>query len=398
MSDEVVTTEQTDMLNLQAELTAVVSPTPVSQEGPSEFGDIPLDKIRHLQGSLRPAKEKTVEFLELLESVRNKGVQNPITVRRAIDPNTKEEFYEAINGAQRTRASQLAGKTTIPARIMAMTDSEVLESQVLSNSVVVPTKKFEFAHALTTLMRSNRSHTTTSIGKSVGKGKEWVESVLSLVNLHPEIGALVDEGKIVAANAVYLAKLDPKIQLEYKSEAITKTADDFEQVIKTRLTALRKEAASNKPQVPVFVPVAHLRPLADIKAAATDADLLVSIAKSAGAKTTVDSMKAAIEWALSMDPTTLEEKKKAFDSEVALLAKKREESKQERLERKAFADGKKGERSSLDLRLSNEGKNEQERKEALEAFDKAAEKEAEAKWPKAKPVEAAVPTTEATPQ
>lgn len=349
---------------------------------PSRFGDVPLASLRHAQNALRDVDERNPQFVELAESVRQFGVQEPITVVERIDANTNEQYYLAVNGAQRTKASRLAGYKTIPARIIELSDDEILERQILANAVVVDTKKYQFAKAINDLLKSNPAHTLASLAKRFGKSATWISSILSLVNLTPELGKMVDEGKINLANAVALTTLPSEVQDEYLQSAIVTPVSDFQTLVKQRRDAIRKAKMTGKSEEQVFTAMPHLRPIAELKSTLDNTASIQSVIEAAGASTALDAAIAVLNWVLKLDPVTIEAAKKKFEEEQALTKAKREASAKERAERKAFTDGKKAERSSLHMSLVNGGKNADEVKAALEEFDAKLKAEIEAKYPK----------------
>lgn len=348
----------------------------------SRFADVPLSKLRHAQNALRDVDQRNPQFVELAESVRQFGVQEAITVCERIDENTQEMYYLAVNGAQRTMASRLAGYTTIPARIIELADNEILERQILANAVQVDTKKYQFAKAINDLLKANPEHTLASLSKRFGKSAAWISSILSLVNLTPELGKLVDEDRITLANAVALTTLPAEVQGEYLQQAIVTPVSDFQTLIKQRRDAIRKAKLSGKSEEQVFVAVPHLRPIAELKSALDNSTAVKTVVDEAGAATPLDAAIAILNWVLKLDPKTIEAAKAKFEQDMAMAKEKRDASAKERAERKAFVDGKKAERSSLHMSLVNGGKSVDEVKVALEEFDNKLKAEIEARYPK----------------
>ena len=90
-------------------LDALISTEAVRTSGSSSIGEIELDKI--FANPNQPRRDFNEEALqELADSINELGVIQPITLRKMED-----ETYQIIAGERRFRASQLAGKTTIPA-------------------------------------------------------------------------------------------------------------------------------------------------------------------------------------------------------------------------------------------------------------------------------------------
>jgi ParB family chromosome partitioning protein len=103
---------------------------PQSVEGVSALQEVPLAKIRENPVALRQVNRGTESYLELVDSIKQEGVLNPIVVRPMVDPETDEEFFGLIDGLHRYTAAQDAGLDTIPAHIKSMEDAQVLVAQI----------------------------------------------------------------------------------------------------------------------------------------------------------------------------------------------------------------------------------------------------------------------------
>jgi ParB/RepB/Spo0J family partition protein len=74
------------------------------------------------------------------ESIRRQGVLSPLLVRPLTD-----QSFEIVAGARRYRAAQIAEATTVPVRVVNLTDAEALEAQLIELSIVG--KSFLCLHA-----------------------------------------------------------------------------------------------------------------------------------------------------------------------------------------------------------------------------------------------------------
>lgn len=347
-----------------------MSDTQVEQEFvASEFLDVPVKDIRFIQGSLRGVDRENPEYVELAASVKAKGVLEPIIVRRTRDLNTNEDVFEVINGTQRATAAMDAGFTHVPARISQMTNAEVMFAQVITNAVKVDTPKHQYAKLLRSLLDADFTLSIPALAAQLNKSIEWLNGILSLVKLSPKCGQAVDEGKINGKNAVALATLPTEIQDEYLARAISTPTEEFQTEVKQRRDAIRKAKMATAGEVAVFTPKAHLRPIKDLTDVVDNTAVLNQVAKEAGASTLVDAMRAILNWALSMDPSTLATKREKWEKDQAEAKSRKENSAKERAERKAFVDGRKAERSSLILQFSNEGLSKADIEARLKEFD-----------------------------
>jgi ParB family transcriptional regulator, chromosome partitioning protein len=97
----------------------------------TEYRDLPLAMLTESPTNPRRIFEDDA-LKEMAETVRDKGVYQPLLVRPL-----GERSFEIVFGARRYRAAQLAEVATVPVRIRHMTDAEVLEAQLVELSIVV---------------------------------------------------------------------------------------------------------------------------------------------------------------------------------------------------------------------------------------------------------------------
>ena len=108
-------------------LDALISTEAVRTSGSSSIGEISIEQIE--VNPNQPRQEFDEESLrELADSIRELGVIQPITLR-----STAEGRYQIIAGERRFRASQLAGKKTIPAYILEASDENTMEMALIEN-------------------------------------------------------------------------------------------------------------------------------------------------------------------------------------------------------------------------------------------------------------------------
>src|SRR5215469_1140052 len=92
--------------------------------------DIALDRIH--ESSTNPRTHFDQEGLaELAANIKQHGVLQPVLVRP--HPNGASDSYELVVGSRRYRASKLARRDTIPATIRELTDTQVVEIQLVEN-------------------------------------------------------------------------------------------------------------------------------------------------------------------------------------------------------------------------------------------------------------------------
>ena len=180
--------------------------------------DIPLSEIDDFPD--HPFKVKDDEdMLQLVESVRARGIITPITLRQKEDGR-----YEIVSGHRRRKACEIAGFETIPAEIKELTRDEAIILMVESNlqrSVILPSEKaFSYKMRLEAMKRQGQRTDLTSspvetklrssevIARETGDSRAQVDRYIRLTWLIPELLQLVDDGKIALRPAVELSYLN----------------------------------------------------------------------------------------------------------------------------------------------------------------------------------------------
>jgi ParB family chromosome partitioning protein len=150
----------------------------------------------------QPRKTFSDEQLqELVDSIREKGILQPLLVRR------KSDGYELIAGERRWRAAQRAGLREIPILVRDVSDSEMLELSLIENIQRENLNPIEEAEAFKRLM--DQFHLTQEeISKKVGKDRTTIANMVRLLRLPPEIKLSLAEGKITMGHARAFLSLD----------------------------------------------------------------------------------------------------------------------------------------------------------------------------------------------
>lgn len=142
------------------------------------------------------------ELEELAESIRTKGVIQPILVRT--DP-ANAEMFEIIAGERRWRATRRAGLSVIPALVREMDDREMLEIAIIENVQRSDLNAMEEAEAYKALI-DRFGRTQESVAQQVGKSREHVSNTLRLLNLPEDVREHVREGRLTPGHARALMK------------------------------------------------------------------------------------------------------------------------------------------------------------------------------------------------
>lgn len=159
-----------------------------------------------------------VALTELKNSILEKGVIQPITVRRK-----SNERYELISGERRIRASIEAGLRLIPAYIIDVaSNEEMLELAIIENIQREYLDPIEMAQAFQRLA-DEYHYTHEEIAKKVSKDRTTVTNLIRLLKLPEKIQESISKNEISIGHARALINLpDLQTQLEVYSRIIKK--------------------------------------------------------------------------------------------------------------------------------------------------------------------------------
>ena len=197
------------------------------EEQLSKIRDIPLELIDDFPD--HPFKVRDDEdMMQLVESVKERGVITPATVRQKEDGR-----YELVSGHRRKRACELAGFETLRSEIVDLNRDEATILMVESNfqrSEILPSEKaFAYKMRLEAMKRQGERTDLTSrpvgnklsvtqVADEVGDSGRQIHRYVRLTNLVPELLEFVDEGRIKMRPAVELSYLDEDCQRDVVDE------------------------------------------------------------------------------------------------------------------------------------------------------------------------------------
>ncbi len=131
---------------------------------------------------------------ELADSIRARGVVQPIVVRR------RGTGYQLVAGERRWRASKLAGLERVPAVVRDMDDGEAMEIALVENIQRRDLNALEEAQAYDRLMRE-RGASQGDIAALVHKSRSHVANLLRLLDLPEPVRERVADGSLSMGHA-----------------------------------------------------------------------------------------------------------------------------------------------------------------------------------------------------
>lgn len=186
-------------------------------------------------------KEKALE--ELAESIRRRGVLQPLLVRKQEDGT-----YDLIAGERRFRAARLAGKETVPVVIGDYSNQDAAEISLIENLQRENLNAVEEGEAYQFFLKKYKC-TQEELAQLIGKSRPYVGNMLRIATFPQRVKELLIEGKMTVGQARPLLSLMNGVDMETFAEQIVKenlTARDVEELVR-RKTAAKKPAAQ-KPE------------------------------------------------------------------------------------------------------------------------------------------------------
>ncbi len=147
---------------------------------------------------LQPRQNFSQEHMEsLVESVRDRGIIQPIVVRR--HPQ-KPNAFEIVAGERRWRAAQLAQLHDVPVIIKELTDRDSLEIALIENIQRRDLNALEEAGGYRRLLEEF-NHSQQNLARSVGKSRSHIANMIRLLNLPDAVKDMLRDGALTAGHA-----------------------------------------------------------------------------------------------------------------------------------------------------------------------------------------------------
>jgi ParB family chromosome partitioning protein len=175
--------------------------------GPARTGgqDVPIELIRPNPNQPRQHFDEAA-LEELADSIREKGILQPILVRPITEPGFE---YEIVAGERRWRAAQRAQLHRVPVIVKSLTDGESLELALVENVQRRDLNPVEAAHGYQRLI-DEFGYSQEKVGQMVGKSRSAVANQLRLLGLPDSVQAMLRDGRLTEGHArTLLSAADP---------------------------------------------------------------------------------------------------------------------------------------------------------------------------------------------
>jgi len=158
-----------------------------------------------VRNKYQPRKSFNQENLdELTNSIKERGIIQPIIVRKSVDQKFK---YEIIAGERRWLAAQNAGLHEVPVVITEADDLKSLEFAIVENVQRIDLNVVEEAQGYQRLI-DDFSYDQNKVAQFIGKSRSHVSNYLRLLNLPKEVLDLIKSNKLSQGHAKILVGLD----------------------------------------------------------------------------------------------------------------------------------------------------------------------------------------------
>jgi len=170
--------------------------------------DININKLlisNLVRNKYQPRKTFDEENLkDLINSIKERGIIQPIIVRKSKDDNFK---YEIIAGERRWHAAQKAGLHEVPVVIIEADDLKSLEFAIVENVQRHDLNAIEEANGYQRLI-DEFSYDQEKVAKFIGKSRSHIANCLRLLTLPADVLKLIENQKLTPGHAKILVGLD----------------------------------------------------------------------------------------------------------------------------------------------------------------------------------------------
>ena len=188
---------------------------------------LPIDRI--VPNPRQPRREFPEDDLsELAESIRSRGILQPLIVRR--DPDDAGR-YQIVAGERRWRAAQRAQLHDVPVIVRDLSDVEVLEVAIIENIQRADLNAVEEAAGYRQLLE-RFGHTQEQLAEALGKSRSHIANSIRLLKLPEEVQVLVRDGKLSAGHARALVTAEDPAALARRVAKRALSVRETEQLVR----------------------------------------------------------------------------------------------------------------------------------------------------------------------
>ena len=200
---------------------------------------LPIEKIQANKQNPRSIFSED-ELVDLANSIREKGIVQPIIVREIDGAGS----YEVIAGERRWRAAQIAQLDNIPAIIKTLSDDDALEIAIIENvqrSNLSPVDEAAGYQRLIDIY----NYTQEDLAQVIGKSRSYIANILRLNNLPTKVKDYLSEGLLTIGHARALISLENAENLADMIVSKGLSVRQIEQLVKNSVGSQKKSKRSS---------------------------------------------------------------------------------------------------------------------------------------------------------
>jgi ParB family chromosome partitioning protein len=166
------------------------------EKGRASPRDLPIEALFPNPGQPRRVFDEA-KLDELAASIRDRGVLEPILVRRSASDPAR---YEIVAGERRWRAAQRARIHQVPVVVKEFSDSEVLEVALIENIQREDLSAIDEGAAYQRLVEEF-GHTQEALSRLLGKSRSHIANQMRLLGLPDGVQSMINDGRLTAGHA-----------------------------------------------------------------------------------------------------------------------------------------------------------------------------------------------------
>ena len=209
----------------------------------TNINKLPISDL--LSSKFQPRKISDEDNLQdLTNSIKERGIIQPIIVRKSADHNSK---YEIIAGERRWLAAQKAGLHEVPVVIANVNDLKSLEFAIVENVQRYDLNVIEEARGYQRLIEEF-AYDQEKVAQFIGKSRSHITNFLRLLKLPEEVLKLIEDKKLSAGHAKILIGLN---NIEFVAKKIieknlsVRQAENFIKIFKIKKQSFKSLKDSN---------------------------------------------------------------------------------------------------------------------------------------------------------
>lgn len=279
---------------------------------PDEVRLIPLGQILEPRIVLRLVDRRSVEFMEMVESITEYGILNSVLVR----PTDREPgCFEIIDGFYRLSCCKQIGIDPMPCIVKHnLTDEQVLALQIQTNAHRIETKPAEYARHLKRILNSKMGIGLPELVHIVKRNPRWIKAQLDLLTLSKKAQSLVDAREMPVQSAYMLAKIPSFLREQYTLDACAMAVPAFKALAASVIKQFQEQCRQGKLDEihadKVFEPHAYQRSIKEVETEIAQQKFGPMVVVAEKAESALEGFYLGLKWSVHRDRQSVDEQRR----------------------------------------------------------------------------------------